>query len=855
MSRLVLDDGWVDLDSGAVARGEGGSLTATELRLVACLADANGSTVPKDQLIARVWGPDAGAAVLEKTVQRVRARIEAEPKRPKHLLTVHGSGYRLVARTEEPAADLVGRDAEIARVRAALSESGARVVLLGPGGIGKTALARAVVAAVPHVFADLSGVTGEVQVLAAIAGVLGLSAGVRTIDDARHAIRAALSRGTLLVLDDAEAHVAALSALLEVCHGAAGRILVTSRARLDRPDETVIEVRPLPLADARRLFEQKSRHSSLSDELLERLDGHPLAIELAAAWARRDPASLASRVAVLDLPGEMGPERHGSMRAVVASSVTLLDPAHRRALQALSCFAGTFDLEGATAVLAPDAIPAVERLQTLVDHSLVGRTTRRGQRRLQLSGPVRRYLADVIPGSRDEAAFADARGRWERFLVARGERLLGQGRRAMLELDLDDLVEVVRAADGEIAVRASVCAHEICRVKGAVSLGTQIAERAVEASRSAAPRWRAAAYRELAFARRSAGRFEEAEAAARMALSLADLHSGAGAPPGDGPGPARRSAGPAADATADARRDADPSGAPPGGGRGPTRGNADPAADARTDADPSRAGTPGGGPEAADPADATTDAALSHKTLALVLHLRGKNAEAEQEALAALRLARDPTLAARCRADLAVVRAALGTVTRADLHEVLAAFLATADAEGEARVRVTIAQHALEQGDAPTAEEQASRALDLARTAELAGLAGVCMATLAMTAWERGDLDLALSRGIEAGDHLERIGAGTQAVAVRVWTEVVRAVRGDPASAEASLRAFVGRPGAPADLLALIALVRVARGLPADIPDGPHAPIVRWAITREGPPPPATSGEWRRLVRWLGYLV
>ncbi|GGL31116.1 ATP-binding protein [Phycicoccus endophyticus] len=342
---------------------------------------------------------------------------------------------------------LVGREEDIRALRAAVRES--RVVsVLGPGGLGKTRLAnllaREAEQPVVHVV-ELVGVTSPEDVVGEVGSALGVRDSVtgrrvltpqQRVDLRARAAQALDTAPTLLVLDNCEHVVAAVADLVAYLVATCPRLRVvtTTRAPLAITAERVFPLAQLDDGAAAELFRQRARAArpglTLEDEavlgVVRRLDGLPLAVELAAARVRvmsvEDVARrLDDRFALLRRGDRSAPDRHATLLAVIDWSWNLLAPGEQRALRRLSVFHDGFSLAAADAVVGHDAL---EELQSLVDQSLLTVSDEGSSVRYRMLETVREFGRLRLRDAAEEAEAEEARLAWAADLTARlGERL------------------------------------------------------------------------------------------------------------------------------------------------------------------------------------------------------------------------------------------------------------------------------------------------------------------------------------------------------------------------------------------------------------------------------------------------
>ncbi|WP_433549536.1 AfsR/SARP family transcriptional regulator [Streptomyces sp. CA-294286] len=334
----------------------------------------------------------------------------------------------------------VGREADIGAIRDDLARA-RLVTLLGPGGAGKTRLSQEAAEAAGHQeaavpswpdgvwMAELAPVDDPDAVPDAVLTALGArqtvlrGAGAETMRAAERHADDPLTRLTehcarrrmLLLLDNCEHLVGAAAHLADhlLAHCPGLTILATSREPLGVPGELVRPVEPLPQAVSLRLFAERGAAArpgfriddapEAAAEICRRLDGLPLAIELAAARLRMlAPRQIADRLddrfRLLTGGARTVLPRQQTLRAVVDWSWELLDEPERAALAALSVFAGGCDLAAAEAVCGPDAL---DLLGSLIDKSLVvaAPADGDGETRYRLLETVSEYAAERLAAS------------------------------------------------------------------------------------------------------------------------------------------------------------------------------------------------------------------------------------------------------------------------------------------------------------------------------------------------------------------------------------------------------------------------------------------------------------------------
>ncbi|UXU85475.1 ATP-binding protein [Burkholderia sp. S-53] len=440
---------------------------ARALDILEVLHRANGSVVSKDDIMDAVW---PGLIVEENRLQVHVATLRKALGANRDLIkTVPGRGYLLIAnpavahevapRAAALPADavaaarpvpLVGRQAEIEQI-VDMIERAPVVTLVGAGGIGKTSLA-------DRVAHELRGRTGERvlfvalasaatrdDVLLAIAAELGLETdGLPGLDRIGDAFAA--SPG-LLVLDNAEHVVDLVADLVDTLTSRAAslRVLVTSREPLHISVEAVFRVSPLAVPAGGASVDEIVRHSAvelfltriraatpdcavdpagirLIGDICRRLDGLPLAIELAAARVATlgleiVASRLDDRLNLLTGGLRSALPRHQTLRATFDWSYVLLDAAARSLFRRMACFIGPFTFDAAREIAMEPGMSAADMIAVLgelVAKSLVTVEFDGAQARYRLTESTRAYALEKLHNEGEFDAIAERHACYER---------------------------------------------------------------------------------------------------------------------------------------------------------------------------------------------------------------------------------------------------------------------------------------------------------------------------------------------------------------------------------------------------------------------------------------------------------
>jgi predicted ATPase/class 3 adenylate cyclase len=328
---------------------------------------------------------------------------------------------------------LIGRETEVCDVRAAV-RSHRLVTLVGVGGVGKTRLALEVATQLADEFVDgvwvfeLAAVADPAAVPDAVAAVLGITQ--QPGKSVSESVASALEgRSRLLVFDNCEHVVDSVADLVEAILAASAtvKVLATSREGIGVADEQLWRVPSLDVSAAKELFVERAQsvvsgasadETAAVEDVCRRLDGIPLAIELAASRMASMTAvevrdRLDDRFKLL-VGSRRGLERHQTLRHAVAWSYDLLDDAEKALLDRCSAFAGGFDLQSACAVAGSDDLDeyaVLDLLDALVRKSLLVADRSSGRTRFSMLETIRQFAEEqlIAGGEATEVRTAHAR--------------------------------------------------------------------------------------------------------------------------------------------------------------------------------------------------------------------------------------------------------------------------------------------------------------------------------------------------------------------------------------------------------------------------------------------------------------
>ncbi|HVE92582.1 MAG TPA: adenylate/guanylate cyclase domain-containing protein [Actinomycetota bacterium] len=505
----------------------GGGYIGMDVHMAAriCAAGHGGQTVLSEPAhhLGGSPGRDLGMHRLKDFPQPVRLyQLELDEFPPIRTLKL--------SNLPAPVSPLLGRARELQELTE-LAQAHRLLTLTGPGGIGKTRLALELASRLAGVhehgvwWVPLEGVPEPGLVVAAVSDSLGMSG---RLDDYL------ATRNLLLVLDNIEHLIDAapdLSGLLERAPGL--RLIVTSRQRLALDAEQEYPIAPLDQREAAELFRERARRvrpgfelDAAAEEICERLDRLPLALELAATRVKlmtpeQILGRLERRLDFLAGAGRDRSQRQLTMRAAIGWSYELLDPEEQRCFRALGAFPSTFDVDAAEAVCTAD----LEAIASLVDKSLLQQTE---PGRFSLLATTRDYALEQLDSAGEAAEVSRRHSEWFLGLVQTASRSLGSSEWgawvARLRVEADNLRAAMTWAldfDVDAAAHASSVLTQVWYTRG------HFAEPTVWLRRLLARRAELDYATEMAALVRYANglffcnQFEDAEVAAREVFELA----------------------------------------------------------------------------------------------------------------------------------------------------------------------------------------------------------------------------------------------------------------------------------------------------------------------------------------------
>jgi predicted ATPase/DNA-binding winged helix-turn-helix (wHTH) protein len=461
------------------------------LDILTCLADRPGEVIAKQELIDHVWSDvTVEEGSLRVHVAAIRKALGDGQFGNRYIANIKGRGYSFVGTvvslaggTENRNAKspqgrlpvrpivMIGRETVISQVSDKLRDQ-RFVTLLGPGGIGKTIIALAVGRAVAEEFGgkvhfvDLENLTDPRHVAGAVAKSLGLA--LNSKDPGLELVDLVRSRRLLIVLDSCEHVIETVALLAEQLYQETEQVylLTTSRELLKVGGEHCCRVLPLDFPPdgseqtanavlrypAVQLLVQRvvartgsfiltEEEAPFIAEICRKLDGIPLAIELAAGQvATLGPKNTVARLELLKLARRSAVARHQTLKATLDWSYNLLSDGERIVLRRIAPFVGRFTLEGARYVAGELGIGTGEILDAiagLVEKSLIATRIDETQEQYRLLNTTRAYAlekleehaevdvvlrrhAEYVPGYLESQ-------RVELFALAKGKVLMGVG--------------------------------------------------------------------------------------------------------------------------------------------------------------------------------------------------------------------------------------------------------------------------------------------------------------------------------------------------------------------------------------------------------------------------------------------
>ena len=465
----------LELDRGAYElrrSGQALKLSRIPMELLLLLVERRGDLVTRDEIVERIWGKAVFLDTdnsINAAIHKLRQVLDDDLEEPRFVHTVTGMGYRFVASVTEviiiaqkpvkqgetrpnnlpvSRTGFVGREKEAAAAKDLLLRQDVRLLTVtGPGGIGKTRLAVEVASGLIErfpggiYFVPLSPLSDPGLIASVIVQALGIreAGGQSPLEILKRNLQDLSHASMLLLLDNFEHLVQAASTVGELLAASPNlKILVTSRARLHLYGEHELPVPPLALPDSRSTptleilsqspavalfvqraaatkpdFELNRENASAVAAICARLDGLPLAIELAAARVKvLSPSSmlkrLASRLQLLTGGASDLPQRQQTLRAAIDWSYDLLNATEQKLFRRLSVFVGGCSLEGVEAVCDTKGdleFNLLDGMESMVDKSLAQQVEQaNGDTRFAMLETIREYALEKLQASGEHAS-------------------------------------------------------------------------------------------------------------------------------------------------------------------------------------------------------------------------------------------------------------------------------------------------------------------------------------------------------------------------------------------------------------------------------------------------------------------
>jgi predicted ATPase len=445
--------------------------------LLALLVAQTGRVVRKPDLLDGVWGHRfLSESNITTRIKEIRRALDDDGTRQRVIANVRGIGYRFVLDVDQtevvvgnrqPGPTLIGRDAALDELLQRL-ETSPLVTVVGPGGVGKSTLARAAISRLgdgtTSSLVELASLTSAAEVGSAIARSMQIIVEPGRADSF---IAPLARRDAVVVLDTCEHLADDVGSLIDRVLAEPSRrvrFVATSRVRLGLPTELVMSLEPLDETAAALLFRERVASAgsrldvaSIDDARLDRvlaaIDRLPLTVEMLAARTAtmgfdQVEATVLSATGLGQMTHRSPVRRHRSLASLVDWSVELLDPVAARRFADFSVFAGPVEATDAAAVLSsPDDPASPFDVADLTDHSLLMVDAAGDRTRHRMLDTVRAVAEQQLLAS---GRFAEVRARHARFVAA----ALAQVDRALRGPDepvgrrrLDALVAEVRAAN------------------------------------------------------------------------------------------------------------------------------------------------------------------------------------------------------------------------------------------------------------------------------------------------------------------------------------------------------------------------------------------------------------------------